>query len=83
MRPIYWGLVTFFVGLVAWFESIGYYGDIVHPIPFGSTPPFEWQLVGWLVVALALVWILSLPVAAGMELRRRWHHNKQISNRLP
>jgi predicted ferric reductase len=78
MRPIYWGLAMFLVGLVGWFESTNYYGAIVHSIPLGSTPPFEWQLVGWLIVAFALVWILSLPVAAGFE-ARRWRHSKQVS----
>ncbi|HLQ20674.1 MAG TPA: hypothetical protein VK127_00055 [Nitrososphaerales archaeon] len=78
MRLIYWGVISFFIGLVGYLESTNLYGVIIHPIPLGSSPPLEWQLIRLLVVVFGLVFLSSLPIAVIAEVVRR-QRSKRVS----
>jgi hypothetical protein len=47
MRPIYWGAISFVIGLVGWQWSINLYGATVHSIPFGSAPHLSGSYWGY------------------------------------
>jgi hypothetical protein len=65
LRPIYWGVIWFFIGMVGWvfFSVIVGVGE-----GLGGTAPFGLQA---LVYIFGLVFFFSLPVAVIAEIVRR------------
>lgn len=75
MRPIYWGVIWFFIGMVGWVAFSVVYG-VIGGLSGGV--PAE----GWFFVYLfGLIFFFSLPVAIIAEVVR-WYRRKKTTKGL-
>jgi len=66
LRPIYWGVIWFFIGLVGWVAFSVIYGV---GLGFGAKPDTELQAFVYL---FGLIFFFSLPIAVIAETIRWW-----------
>jgi len=72
MRPIYWGVIWFFIGIIGWIAFSVVYGVIGG---LSGHVPLE----GWFFVYLfGLIFFFSLPVAIVAEIVSRYRRRKRI-----
>lgn len=72
MRPLYWGVIWFFIGMVGWIAFSVIYG---FGLGLGGSPNPELQA---LVYLFGLIFFFSLPVAIIAEIVR-WRRRKRAA----